>query len=84
MSEAPAGLAGILDKGRIAAGFDADLMVWDPDAGKTVISTRLQQRHKMTPYAGRSLRGVVHTTVVGGTTVWHGGVLSCAGKGSMV
>jgi allantoinase len=84
MSEAPAALAGVFNKGRIEAGCDADLTVWDPHAEHTVTSTRLQQRHKMTPYAGRCLRGVVDTTIVGGTTVWHGGTLTGARKGSMV
>ena len=71
MSEAPARLAGIDNrKGRIAPGFDADFIIWEPDAEWTVDSSRLQQRHKLTPYAGRRLRGVVRRTFVRGTCVW--------------
>ena len=57
-------------KGRIAAGLDADLVVWDPDAEFVVDPARLQQRHKLTPYAGRTLRGAVRTTFVRGERVW--------------
>ncbi len=59
MSEQPARLAGLAaTKGRIAVGADADLCAWDPDAELVVDPRRLQQRHKLTPYAGRRLRGV--------------------------
>ena len=71
MSAAPAALAGLATrKGRIAAGFDADLVVWDPDAAFVVDPERMQQRHKLTPYAGRSLFGTVLTTFVRGECVW--------------
>src|SRR6185312_8637056 len=71
MSEAPAALAGLAPrKGRIAAGHDADLVIWDPDAEWTVEPSRLQQRHKLTPYAGRRLRGTVRETWVRGARVW--------------
>jgi allantoinase len=71
MSMAPAALAGLGDrKGRIAEGLDADLVVWDPDASFVVDPARLQQRHKLTPYAGRSLFGTVLTTFVRGERVW--------------
>jgi allantoinase len=82
MSAAPAKLAGLdARKGRIAAGFDADLVVWDPEAEWTVDPARLQQRHKLTPYAGRTLRGAVHATFVRGVCVWESGELRRAGTG---
>ncbi len=37
--------------------------------------SQLQQRHKMTPYAGRRLRGAVRTTFVRGQRVWDRGGL---------
>jgi allantoinase len=73
MSERPAALAGLERKGQIAAGFDADLVVWNPDEQWTVDPEKLQQRHKLTPYAGRRLRGRVQTTFVRGVRVWDGG-----------
>ena len=71
MSERPAALAGLSEKkGRIAPGLDADLVVWDPDAARTVDAPKLQQRHKVTPYAGRTLFGKIVTTFVRGERVW--------------
>jgi allantoinase len=82
MSGAPARLAGLDDrKGRIALGYDADFAVWDPDAEWTVEASQLQQRHKLTPYAGRRFRGLVRTTFVRGTRVWDDGRLVAGASG---
>lgn len=75
MCEAPARLVGLDQrKGHLAAGFDADITVWDADADFVVDPARLQHRQHVTPYAGRRLRGVVNTTFVGGRLAYHDGV----------
>jgi allantoinase len=85
MSERPAALAGLTDrKGRIASGLDADLVVWDPEAAFVVEPNRLRQRHKLTPYAGRSLFGTVLTTFVRGEQVWDDNRLVRARGGQLV
>ena len=62
MAERPAQLAGLERKGRIAPGCDADLCVFAPDETLVVDPERLRQKNPLTPYDGRSLRGVVHST----------------------
>ncbi|WP_425614027.1 allantoinase AllB [Anatilimnocola sp. NA78] len=75
LSAAPARLVGLADhKGRIAAGFDADLVVWDPDATWTVDGRQLFHRHKLTPYDGCTVRGKVARTYVRGNLVFADGV----------
>ncbi|WP_236653417.1 allantoinase AllB [Streptacidiphilus melanogenes] len=69
MSAGPAALVGLATKGAIAAGMDADLVAFDPDAAFTVDPSGLHHRHPVTPYAGRSLSGVVRTTWLRGEPV---------------
>ncbi len=69
MAEFPASLAGLPGKGRIAAGCDADLVAFDPDASWTVRGAALQHRHPVTPYEGRTLTGRVARVWLGGAEV---------------
>ena len=70
MSAGPAKLAGLGHrKGAIIRGYDADLLVWEPETEFTVEPGRLRQRHKLTPYAGRRLLGLVHKTLLRGEEV---------------
>jgi allantoinase len=71
MSAAPARLVGLQSRrGVLAAGYDADIIVWDPDARFVVDPTELLHRHKVTPYAGRELFGKVSATYVGGRRIF--------------
>jgi len=71
LCEGPARLAGLGDrKGRIAPGFDADLVAFDPEAEFTVDDAALEHRHKLTPYHGRTLRGVVRKTFLRGRVIF--------------
>ena len=60
-------------KGRIAAGYDADLVVFDPEAEFQVTQERLHYRHPVSPYLGESLRGVVKATYLRGQLVFDEG-----------
>jgi allantoinase len=76
MSAAPAKLAGLdRAKGAIAPGFDADLVIWNPEAEWEVVPSRLHHRHAATPYAGRRLRGQVVRTFLRGREIFNGAVL---------
>jgi len=73
LCEGPARLAGLSRKGAIAVGCDADLVVWDPEAEFRVEAAALHQRHKLTPYAGRKLRGLVQATFLRGQKIYERG-----------
>jgi allantoinase len=71
MCEGTAKLAGLSQrKGQIAAGYDADIAIWNPDASFVVDPDSLFHRHKVTPYEGRELYGVVTSTYVAGHRVF--------------
>ncbi len=67
----PARLAGLGDrKGQLAPGFDADVVVWNERESFEVKAEEIRHRHKLTPYAGQRLFGVVKQTWVGGTLAY--------------
>ncbi len=81
----PARLAGLeKSKGAIAVGGDADLVIWNPEAQFRVDAARLHHRHKLTPYAGRELFGVVETTFLRGRKVFDGGEFFAAPSGRVL
>ncbi len=85
MCKAPAELAGLEHrKGSIAEGGDADLVIWNPEASFQVDPAQLHHRHKLTPYAGQTLSGVVQTTFVRGNKVYDGGDFCSAPIGQVL
>jgi allantoinase len=74
MTTGPATLAGLGDrKGKLAAGYDADVAVIDREARFVVRTEFVEHRHKVSPYAGETLNGVVKATYVRGHKVWEDG-----------
>ena len=74
LAREPARLAGLGGrKGSIAPGLDADLVIFDPEATFRVTPDLVEHRHKLTPYAGRTLAGVVEATFLRGRRIYERG-----------
>ncbi len=82
MAQAPARLAGCdARKGRIAEGYDADLVIFEPEVNFVVTKDRLYYRHPVSPYLGETLRGVVKATYLRGQLVFSEGQFPLEAKG---
>jgi allantoinase len=73
MCRRPARLAGLDRKGAIEPGYDADLVVIDPDAVFTVGADQQHPGDELTPYRGRRLHGAVATTYLRGRAIYERG-----------
>jgi len=72
-SAGPLRLFGIAGKGRIAAGYDADLTIVDMKRRKTITNSWIQSRCGWTPYDGKTVQGwPVGTIVRGQRVMWEG------------
>jgi allantoinase len=71
-------------KGKIAKGYDADLVVWNPERTFTVTKDIIQHKHKITPYLNEELFGVVEKTWLGGEKVFDGGKFLHLNKGKII
>ena len=60
-------------KAAIKDGYDADIVIWNPDREFQVEPALLHHRHKLSPYNGEVLRGVVEKTFVRGQMVYDDG-----------
>ena len=77
MSRAPASLAGLnARKGRIAPGYDADFVIFDPDRQWEINAENLHYRHPISPYLGRTVRGKVVKTILRGEGAFDNGTFS--------
>ncbi len=71
LCEKPALLPGLeKQKGKIQEGYDADFVVWDPEKKFIVAKENIYHKHKLTPYMGEQLFGIVEQTWIGGKKVF--------------
>jgi dihydroorotase len=83
-SAGPARLFGIVNKGRIAVGYDADLTVVDLKRRETITNKWIASRCGWTPYDGVEVTGWPVGTFVRGNKVMWQGDLTTPGKGEAV
>ncbi len=62
-------------KGHLAPGADADIVVWDPLASRTISASTHHQNIDFNIYEGMEVQGVARTTLSRGAVVWHDGDL---------
>lgn len=84
MSTAVAKFIGQKKKGALKIGYDADIVVWNPDEQFIVKKENILYRHKISPYVGENLYGVVKQTYVGGKKVYENGNFLSLPQGNLI
>ncbi len=85
LSTKPASVVGLGDaKGKIATGFDADFVVWDPSIPTTVHVDDVRHRNRLTPYESQTLLGKVHRTYLRGQVVFDDNKTSTIAHGKLL
>jgi allantoinase len=85
LSQNPAKLIGKQDsKGKIAKGYDADIIVWDEKQSFIVTENIIQHKHKITPYLNEELFGVVEQTYLSGENVFDNGKFIHLNRGKII
>lgn len=84
MSDAPARVWGLVGKGRIEVGYDADLVLVDLNREKTIRNAEQLTRSGWSPWDGVKLKGWPVRTIVNGQTVFGEGRVNEANRGTAV
>jgi allantoinase len=85
LASAPAKLVGLEHrKGAIQEGHDADIVIWNPSRTFTLETSMIQHRHKLTPYLGQKLSGVVEQTFLRGEKIYDSGHFVSHPRGRML
>ena len=83
-SAGPARIFGIAGKGRIAAGYDADLTIVDLKRRETITDQWIASRAGWSPYSGMAVSGWPVGTLVRGLKAMWDGALVTPGQGERV
>ncbi|HEX6655246.1 MAG TPA: dihydropyrimidinase [Candidatus Limnocylindria bacterium] len=73
LATTPARLFGMPSKGAVEVGRDADLVLFDPNASRTVRQADLHHTSDFTPYEGVAVRGAVRSVLLRGQPVIRDG-----------
>jgi dihydropyrimidinase len=74
LSTTPARLFGLATKGAVEAGRDADLVLFDPEASRTIRQAELHHTSDFTPFEDVAIRGAVRSVIQRGEFVVRDGV----------
>ena len=81
----PARLFGLTRKGVIGVGYDADLVIFDPNAQRTLSTAVLHENVDWTPYDGFEVTGWPSVTISRGEVIVENGTFTgSAGRGQFV
>jgi allantoinase len=80
----PARRYGLLDKGDIDVGYDADLALLDPDRRFVVRATESPSAQGYTPFEGQEMTGRVTATFLRGALAWEDGAVVGPARGRYV
>jgi allantoinase len=72
MCERPARLVDLEEiKGKIQKGFQADFVIWNPEAAHTIKKSDILFKNKMSAYEEHRVLGVVEQTILRGENIYH-------------
>jgi dihydropyrimidinase len=85
LATTPARRFGLARKGALEVGRDADIVIFDPSARRTIRASDLHHTSDYTPYEGLEVRGAIRDVLVRGTPVIEGGAfVGTRGYGAFV
>ena len=71
-------------KGKIAVGYEADLLVWNPHEKRRIIQEDILFRHKISPYIGEELFGTIEQVIVNGSFAYGGKQIITLNAGKLI
>lgn len=71
MSFAPSEILGVVNKGRLSVGADADIVIIDPDRKYRFTKETIASKSKNSPFIGREFKGCAVITICNGKAVYR-------------